>query len=48
MRFPRVLALAAGLAAIGQPKFDLTIDNIMRGPELTGYEPADLLPLEGR
>ncbi|HEU4389238.1 MAG TPA: DPP IV N-terminal domain-containing protein, partial [Blastocatellia bacterium] len=26
-------------AAAGQNKFELTIDNIMRGPELVGYEP---------
>ncbi len=42
MRFARFLALAAGLAVIGQQKFDLTIDNIMRGPELTGYEPSQV------
>jgi dipeptidyl aminopeptidase/acylaminoacyl peptidase len=43
MRFPRFLVLAAAaVALIGQRKFDLTIDNIMRGPELTGYEPAQV------
>ncbi len=41
-----VIALVAAMAspAFAQrrgeaPKFDLTIDNIMRGPELVGYEP---------
>src|ERR1051325_9239839 len=33
-----ILALWTGLPA--QKKFDLTIDNIMRGPQLYGYEPA--------
>lgn len=30
---------SGGQAASVEKKFDLTIDNIMRGPELTGYEP---------
>ncbi|HKS26109.1 MAG TPA: prolyl oligopeptidase family serine peptidase [Thermoanaerobaculia bacterium] len=33
--------LAAAFAAYAQ-KFDLTIDNIMRGPGLVGYEPEDV------
>src|SRR4029079_12563627 len=33
--------IAAAFAAYAQ-KFDLTIDNIMRGPGLVGYEPEDV------
>ncbi|HJQ27472.1 MAG TPA: prolyl oligopeptidase family serine peptidase [Blastocatellia bacterium] len=32
----------AGQNAAGDKKFDLTIDNIMRGPALVGYEPGGL------
>src|ERR1051326_3626741 len=37
-----VLAPALGMwfALPAQKKFDLSIDNIMRGPQLYGYEPA--------
>jgi dipeptidyl aminopeptidase/acylaminoacyl peptidase len=38
MRKFAVLCLA--LLAPGQQKFNLSIDNIMRGPELVGYEPS--------
>ena len=42
-RFPFAL-LAILLASHATPagKFALTIDNIMRGPELYGYEPAQV------
>ena len=33
---------AFALLAEGQKKFDLTIDNIMRGPQLYGYEPGSV------
>ncbi len=37
------IALMSGLAiAAGESKFALTIDNIMRGPNLTGYPPAQV------
>src|SRR5215472_7318480 len=35
------LSLCLGPLRLGaQKKFDLTIDNIMRGPQLYGYEPS--------
>ncbi len=34
------LALALGQSTPAQKKFDLTIDNLMRGPQLYGYEPT--------
>ena len=40
-RVAPVLLLVA-LALIGQQKFELTVDSIMRGPELIGYEPAQV------
>jgi dipeptidyl aminopeptidase/acylaminoacyl peptidase len=36
------LVVAAALAAHAQQKLDLTIDNIMRGPGLVGYDPQDV------
>jgi hypothetical protein len=44
MPVKRTLAfvLAFTLVLPGQKKFALTIDNIMRGPGLYGYEPADI------
>ncbi|HEV8482590.1 MAG TPA: alpha/beta fold hydrolase [Blastocatellia bacterium] len=35
----RAAVVAGALGASRQPHFSLTIDNIMRGPELVGYEP---------
>jgi len=40
--FCSVLALGPLAASAGETKFSLTIDNIMRGPNLVGYEPAQL------
>jgi len=34
--------LAAGCLLSGQQKFTLTIDNLMRGPELVGHAPRDV------
>ena len=31
---------ASAQQAVPAKKFDLTIDNIMRGPDLVGYEPT--------
>jgi dipeptidyl aminopeptidase/acylaminoacyl peptidase len=42
LRVLLVFALAFGLPAQPVPKLDLTIDNIMRGPGLIGYEPTDV------
>jgi dipeptidyl aminopeptidase/acylaminoacyl peptidase len=35
-----IIALLIPSAAFSQQKFDLTVDNIMRGPGLIGYEPG--------
>jgi dipeptidyl aminopeptidase/acylaminoacyl peptidase len=37
-----LLSLGPLAAAAGETKFSLTIDNIMRGPYLVGYEPAQI------
>ena len=37
-----ILAIAFALAATPAGKFALTIDNIMRGPNLYGYEPSEI------
>ena len=37
-----VLAAAALAAAAPAPKFELTVDSIMRGPKLVGYPPSGL------
>src|SRR5450755_1484317 len=40
--FVCVVILLAAITAQPAGKFELTIDNIMRGPELVGYEPTDV------
>src|SRR5271166_2350177 len=44
MRIPLAVAVAALFAFQANPagKFSLTIDNIMRGPGLVGYEPSEI------
>src|SRR5260370_39611805 len=37
-----LFALGPLAAGAGEKKFSLTIDNIMRGPNLVGYEPAQI------
>src|ERR1051325_11613587 len=37
-----IAALIAAAVAASAQKFDLTIDNIRRGPGLVGYEPEDV------
>ena len=37
-----MLVLGAAVVLIGQQRFDLTVDNIMRGPGLIGYEPSQI------
>ncbi|MDQ1471749.1 MAG: hypothetical protein QOJ99_3229, partial [Bryobacterales bacterium] len=37
-----VLVVGPFAAGAGETKFSLTIDNIMRGPNLVGYEPAQI------
>ncbi|MGH9675133.1 MAG: DPP IV N-terminal domain-containing protein, partial [Bryobacteraceae bacterium] len=42
MRFPRMVVLGAGFVLIGQQNIELSVDIIMRGPGLTGYEPSQI------
>src|ERR1044072_6419379 len=41
-RLAGVAAIIAAPAAAQQPKFDFTIANIMRGPEVFGREPQNV------
>src|SRR5438876_7256132 len=43
-RFAPASAVALGplAASAGETEFSLTIDNIMRGPNLVGYEPTQI------